>query len=123
MSGFSAPALKQGVLRDLRLALTIQLYVGGVIDYLDVVVAQQTELTALTVEVQVQVEVSRMQASVGLIRAVGGLEHGGSPDRGRGAALRTAGHHWQRSPAATGRDGRGCARGVQAAIVDPKSPS
>ena len=51
-------------------ALTLQLYVGGVIDYLDVVVAQQTELTALTVEVQV--EVSRLQASVGLIRAVGG---------------------------------------------------
>ena len=50
--------------------LTLQLYVGGVIDYLDVVVAQQTELTAQTVEVQV--EVTRLQASVGLIRAVGG---------------------------------------------------
>jgi multidrug efflux system outer membrane protein len=51
-------------------ALTLQLYVGGLIDYLDVVVAQQTELTALTVDVQV--EVSRLQASVGLIRALGG---------------------------------------------------
>ena len=50
--------------------LTLQLYVGGVTNYLDVVVAQQTELTAQTVEVQV--EVSRMQASVGLIRALGG---------------------------------------------------
>jgi NodT family efflux transporter outer membrane factor (OMF) lipoprotein len=51
-------------------ALTLQLYIGGVTNYLDVVVAQQTELTAQTV--QVQVEVSRMQASVGLIRALGG---------------------------------------------------
>jgi NodT family efflux transporter outer membrane factor (OMF) lipoprotein len=50
--------------------LTLQLYVGGLTNYLDVVVAQQTELTALTVEVQV--EVSRLQASVGLIRALGG---------------------------------------------------
>jgi multidrug efflux system outer membrane protein len=51
-------------------ALTLQLYVGGLTNYLDVVVAQQTELTALTVEVQV--EVSRLQASVGLISALGG---------------------------------------------------
>jgi outer membrane protein, multidrug efflux system len=51
-------------------ALTLQLYVGGVTNYLDVVVAQQTEMTAQTVEVQV--EVSRLQASVGLIRALGG---------------------------------------------------
>jgi multidrug efflux system outer membrane protein len=51
-------------------ALTLQLYVGGLTNYLDVVVAQQTELTALTVEVQV--EVSRLQASVGLILALGG---------------------------------------------------
>ena len=50
--------------------LTLQLYVGGVTNYLDVVVAQQTELTALTVAVQV--EVSRLQASVGLILALGG---------------------------------------------------
>ncbi|MEA2730458.1 MAG: outer membrane protein multidrug efflux system [Acetobacteraceae bacterium] len=50
--------------------LTLQLYVGGLTNYLDVVVAQQTELTALTTEVQV--EVSRLQASVGLIRALGG---------------------------------------------------
>jgi outer membrane protein, multidrug efflux system len=50
--------------------LTLQLYVGGVTNYLDVVVAQQTELTALTVDVQV--EVSRLQASVGLIIALGG---------------------------------------------------
>jgi outer membrane protein, multidrug efflux system len=51
-------------------ALTLQLYVGGLTNYLDVVVAQQTELTARTAEVQV--EVSRRQASVGLIRALGG---------------------------------------------------
>jgi multidrug efflux system outer membrane protein len=50
--------------------LTLQLYVGGLTNYLDVVVAQQTELIALTAEVQV--EVSRMQASVGLISALGG---------------------------------------------------
>jgi multidrug efflux system outer membrane protein len=51
-------------------ALTLQLYIGGLTNYLDVVVAQQTELTARTAEVQV--EVSRRQASVGLIRALGG---------------------------------------------------
>jgi multidrug efflux system outer membrane protein len=51
-------------------ALTLQLYIGGLTNYLDVVVAQQTELTARTVAVQV--EVSRLQASVGLIRALGG---------------------------------------------------
>ena len=50
--------------------LTLQLYVGGLTNYLDALVAQQTELTALTTEVQV--EVSRLQASVGLIRALGG---------------------------------------------------
>jgi outer membrane protein TolC len=50
--------------------LSLELYVGGVTDYIDVIVAQQTELTALTVEVQVAV--SRLQASVGLIRALGG---------------------------------------------------
>jgi NodT family efflux transporter outer membrane factor (OMF) lipoprotein len=50
--------------------LSLELYVGGATDYLDVVVAQQTELSALTVKVQV--EVSRLQASVGLIRGLGG---------------------------------------------------
>ena len=50
--------------------LTLQLYVGGLTNYLDVLVAQQTELTALTV--QIQVAVSRLQASVNLIRALGG---------------------------------------------------
>jgi outer membrane protein, multidrug efflux system len=50
--------------------LTLQLYVGGLTNYLDVLVAQQTELTALTF--QVQVAVSRLQASVGLVLAVGG---------------------------------------------------
>jgi NodT family efflux transporter outer membrane factor (OMF) lipoprotein len=50
--------------------LTLQLYVGGLTNYLDVVVAQETALTARIVEVQVQV--SRLQASVTLISAVGG---------------------------------------------------
>jgi multidrug efflux system outer membrane protein len=51
-------------------ALTLQLYIGGLTNYLDVVVAQETALTARTVEVQVQV--SRLQAAVTLIRALGG---------------------------------------------------
>jgi multidrug efflux system outer membrane protein len=51
-------------------ALTLQLYVGGLTNYLDALVAQQTELAARTNEVQV--EASRLQASVGLIRALGG---------------------------------------------------
>jgi multidrug efflux system outer membrane protein len=51
-------------------ALTLQLYVGGLTNYLDVVVAQETELTAQTVEVQI--EASRLQAVVGLIRGLGG---------------------------------------------------
>jgi outer membrane protein, multidrug efflux system len=51
-------------------ALTLQLYVGGLTNYLDALVAQQTELAARTTEVQV--EVSRLQASVGLILALGG---------------------------------------------------
>jgi hypothetical protein len=51
-------------------ALTLQLYIGGLTNYLDVVVAQETELTAQTVEVQV--EASRLQAVVGLIRSLGG---------------------------------------------------
>jgi len=50
--------------------LTLQLYIGGLTNYLDVVVAQETALTARIVEVQVQV--SRLQASVTLISAVGG---------------------------------------------------
>ncbi|MGO8915225.1 MAG: efflux transporter outer membrane subunit [Stellaceae bacterium] len=51
-------------------ALTLQLYVGGLTNYLDVVVAQETALTARIVEVQVQA--SRLQAAVTLIRALGG---------------------------------------------------
>lgn len=50
--------------------LTLQLYIGGLTNYLDVVVAQQTALTARIVEAQVQV--SRLQAAVTLIRALGG---------------------------------------------------
>jgi len=51
-------------------ALTLQLYIGGLTNYLDVVVAQETALTARIAEVQVQV--SRLQAAVTLIRALGG---------------------------------------------------
>jgi multidrug efflux system outer membrane protein len=51
-------------------ALTLQLYVGGLTNYLDVVVAQETALTARIVEAQLQV--SRLQAAVTLIRALGG---------------------------------------------------
>jgi outer membrane protein, multidrug efflux system len=51
-------------------ALSLQLYVGGLTNYLDVVVAQETALTAHIVEVQTQV--SRLQAAVTLIRALGG---------------------------------------------------
>jgi outer membrane protein TolC len=50
--------------------LSLQLYIGGLTNYLDVVVAQETALTARIVEVQVQV--SRLQATVTLIRALGG---------------------------------------------------
>jgi len=50
--------------------LTLQLYVGGLTNYLDVVVAQETALTARIAEVQVQV--SRLQAAVTLTRALGG---------------------------------------------------
>jgi NodT family efflux transporter outer membrane factor (OMF) lipoprotein len=50
--------------------LTLQLYIGGLTNYLDVVVAQETALTARIVEAQVQV--SRLQAAVTLIRALGG---------------------------------------------------
>jgi outer membrane protein, multidrug efflux system len=55
---------------DKAQALTLQLYVGGSTNYLDVVVAQETALTARIVEVQAQV--SRLQAAVTLIRALGG---------------------------------------------------
>jgi outer membrane protein, multidrug efflux system len=55
---------------DKAQALTLQLYVGGLTNYLDVVVAQETALTARIVEVQAQV--SRLQAAVTLIRALGG---------------------------------------------------
>lgn len=48
----------------------MQLYIGGLIDYLNVVVAQETELTARIAQVQVQA--SRLQASVDLIAALGG---------------------------------------------------
>lgn len=51
-------------------ALTLQLYIGGLTNYLDVVVAQETALTARIAEAQVQV--SRLQAAVTLIRALGG---------------------------------------------------
>ena len=50
--------------------LSMQLYIGGLIDYLNVVVAQETELTARIAQVQVQA--SRLQASVDLIAALGG---------------------------------------------------
>jgi NodT family efflux transporter outer membrane factor (OMF) lipoprotein len=50
--------------------LTLQLYVGGLTNYLDVVVAQETALTARIGEAQVQV--SRLQAAVTLTRALGG---------------------------------------------------
>jgi NodT family efflux transporter outer membrane factor (OMF) lipoprotein len=51
-------------------SLSEQLYIGGLTNYLDVVVAEATALTARTTEVQV--EVSRLQADVNLIVALGG---------------------------------------------------
>jgi outer membrane protein, multidrug efflux system len=51
-------------------SIAMQLYVGGLTNYLDVVVAQETELLARTVQTQIQV--SHLQASVGLVRALGG---------------------------------------------------
>jgi outer membrane protein, multidrug efflux system len=51
-------------------ALALQLYLGGLTTYLDVVVAQETELAARTAEVQVQM--SYLQSDVSLIRALGG---------------------------------------------------
>jgi multidrug efflux system outer membrane protein len=50
--------------------LTLQLYIGALTNYLDVVVAQETALTASITETQAQV--SRLQAAVTLIRALGG---------------------------------------------------
>ena len=94
-------------------ALSLQLYVGGLTNYLDVVVAQETELTARTVEVQVQV--SRLQASVGLDpRAGRRLERGGSAERGRGAAVRATGLHRQRSSTAAGWGGTGHSGRIEA---------
>jgi outer membrane protein, multidrug efflux system len=55
---------------DKAQALTLQLYIGGLTNYLDVVVAQETALSARIVDVQVQV--SREQAAVTLISALGG---------------------------------------------------
>jgi outer membrane protein, multidrug efflux system len=55
---------------DKAQALSLQLYIGGLTNYLDVVVAQETALTARIVESQAQV--GRLQASVTLIRALGG---------------------------------------------------
>jgi multidrug efflux system outer membrane protein len=51
-------------------ALTLQLYIGALTNYLDVVVAQETALSARIVDAQVQV--SRRQAAVTLISALGG---------------------------------------------------
>ncbi len=51
-------------------AITLQLYTGGLTNYLDVTVAQVAALTARIAEVQV--ETQRLQASVTLIRGLGG---------------------------------------------------
>ena len=50
--------------------LALQLYVGGLTSYVDVVVAQETSLVARIVATQAQV--SQLQASVNLILALGG---------------------------------------------------
>ncbi|WP_419730154.1 efflux transporter outer membrane subunit [Lichenicola sp.] len=50
--------------------ITLQLYTGGLTNYLDAVVAQVTALTARIAEVQV--ETQRVQATVDLVRALGG---------------------------------------------------
>ncbi len=50
--------------------LALQLYVGGVTSYVDVVVAQETALVAGIAATQA--EVGRLQAAVNLIRALGG---------------------------------------------------
>lgn len=51
-------------------AITLQLYTGGLTNYLDAVVAQVAALTARIALVQVQTQ--HLQASVALIRALGG---------------------------------------------------
>jgi multidrug efflux system outer membrane protein len=55
---------------DKAQALTLQLYVGGLTNYLDVVVAQEAALTARITEVQIHVR--QLQATANLVRAVGG---------------------------------------------------
>jgi multidrug efflux system outer membrane protein len=50
--------------------MTLDLYTGGLENYLDVTVSQVYALTAQITEVQVQTQ--RLQAAVGLIRALGG---------------------------------------------------
>jgi outer membrane protein TolC len=50
--------------------LTLQLYTGGLENYLDVTVSQVYALTAQITEVEVQTQ--RLQAAVSLIRALGG---------------------------------------------------
>lgn len=55
---------------DKAQALALQLYVGGLTNYLDVVVAQETALSAHIVETQLGI--AQFQAEIGLIRALGG---------------------------------------------------
>jgi outer membrane protein, multidrug efflux system len=50
--------------------LAMQLYVGGLTNYLDVVVAQETALSAHIAAAQLWVQ--QFQAEIGLIRALGG---------------------------------------------------
>ena len=72
--------------------IAMQLYVGGLTNYLDVVVAQETELTAHTVR---DSDPGKSSSGVGGPgpRAGRGLERGGSSHRGRGAAIRATGLH------------------------------
>jgi outer membrane protein, multidrug efflux system len=51
-------------------SLAMQLYVGGLTNYLDVVVAQETALSAHIAAAQLWVQ--QFQAQIGLIRALGG---------------------------------------------------
>jgi outer membrane protein TolC len=51
-------------------SLAMQLYVGGLTNYLDVVVAQETALSAHIAAAQLWVQ--QFQAEVGLIRSLGG---------------------------------------------------
>jgi outer membrane protein, multidrug efflux system len=55
---------------DKAQSLALQLYVGGLTNYLDVVVAQETALSAHIAVAQLWVE--QFQAEIGLIRALGG---------------------------------------------------